>query len=43
MEILELIDNDTQLGERKAHPCTLPGCSKSFGKFAQLHDKWYRC
>ena len=32
MEILELIDNEPQLGERKAHPCTIPGCTKSFGK-----------
>jgi hypothetical protein len=32
MEILELIDNETQLGERKPYPCTLPGCSKAFGK-----------
>lgn len=31
MEILELIDNEPQFGELKAHPCTLPGCSKSFG------------
>ncbi|KAF1799427.1 hypothetical protein V8B55DRAFT_1392067 [Mucor lusitanicus] len=36
MEILELIDNETQLGERKAHPCTLPGCSKSFGRRSDL-------
>lgn len=31
MEILELIDNENPVGEMKAHPCTLPGCLKSFG------------
>ncbi|KAI8097908.1 uncharacterized protein B0P05DRAFT_522562 [Gilbertella persicaria] len=36
MEILELIDNESQLGERKAHPCTLPGCTKSFGRRSDL-------
>ncbi|KAI8352480.1 hypothetical protein EDC96DRAFT_518075 [Choanephora cucurbitarum] len=36
MEILELIDNEPQLGERKAHPCTIPGCTKSFGRRSDL-------
>lgn len=36
MEILELIDNEPQLGECKPHPCTLPGCTKSFGKSVRL-------
>lgn len=36
MEILELIDNESQRGECKAHPCTLPGCSKSFGRRSDL-------
>ncbi|KAI9366343.1 hypothetical protein BD770DRAFT_2638 [Pilaira anomala] len=36
MEILELIDNESQLGECKPHPCTLPGCSKSFGRRSDL-------
>ncbi|KAI8058761.1 hypothetical protein BDF21DRAFT_429952 [Thamnidium elegans] len=36
MEILELIDNENQLGECKPHPCTLPGCSKAFGRRSDL-------
>ncbi|CAO3614398.1 unnamed protein product [Mucor hiemalis] len=36
MEILELIDNGSQYGECKAHPCTLPGCFKSFGRRSDL-------
>ncbi|KAG2212634.1 hypothetical protein INT47_000610 [Mucor saturninus] len=36
MEILELIDNGSPVGEFKAHPCTLPGCLKSFGRRSDL-------
>lgn len=36
MEILELIDNESQTGDCKPHPCTLPGCSKSFGRRSDL-------
>ncbi|KAI8993562.1 hypothetical protein BDB01DRAFT_776706 [Pilobolus umbonatus] len=36
MEILELINNETHIGDRKPHPCTLPGCSKSFGRRSDL-------
>lgn len=38
MDILELINVESQRNENKQHQCTIPNCSKVFGRFTNCMD-----